>query len=86
MPGFVASLVGVTFLALISLEIRHSLDEALPAGLWLPIALIVVGIAAGQLLHRSLVIVNRIFREIAEVSMALNLQRDLFARLLSQDG
>ncbi|MCY3959476.1 MAG: ABC transporter ATP-binding protein [Chloroflexi bacterium] len=86
LPGFAASLVGVTFLALIPLGIRHLLDEALPAGLWLPIVLTVLGIAAAQFLHRGLVIVNRIFREIADVSMAHDIRRDLFARLLSQDG
>ena len=86
MPGFGASLIGVTFLALIPLGIRHLLDEALPAGLWLPIVLTVLGIAAAQFLHRALVIVNRIFREIADVSMAHDMRRDLFARLLCQDG
>lgn len=85
-PGFAASLVGVTFLALIPLGMRYLLDEALPAGLWLPIVLTVLGIAAAQFLHRALVLVNRIFREIADVHMAHDMRRDLFARLLSQDG
>ena len=80
--GIASAAVGVVFLALNPILIRHLLNEVLVSGAGWPIALTILGIAGSQFVHRLLVIVNRIFRQLADLAMGHDIRRDLFARLI----